>query len=42
MDLKAYEVGEKVGISDSSYFSTCFKRYTGFSISEYKKVKGKV
>lgn len=42
MDLKAYEVGEKVGIPDSSYFSTCFKRYTGFSISEYKKVKAKV
>ncbi|MGV8983135.1 response regulator [Clostridium sp.] len=42
MDLKAYEVGEKVGIPDSSYFSTCFKRYTGFSISEYKKVKEKV
>jgi two-component system, response regulator YesN len=38
-DLKAYEIGEEVGISDSSYFSTCFKRYTGFSISEYKKIK---
>lgn len=40
-DLKAYEIGEIVGISDSSYFSTCFKRYTGSSISEYKKVKEK-
>lgn len=39
MDLKAYEVGEKVGIPDSSYFSTCFKKYTGFSITEYKKIK---
>jgi two-component system response regulator YesN len=38
-DLKAYEIGEKVGFSDSSYFSTCFKRYTGVSISEYKKIK---
>ena len=38
-DLKAYEIGEKVGISDSSYFSTCFKKYTGLSISEYRKVK---
>lgn len=38
-DLKAYEIGEKVGISDSSYFSTCFKRYAGVSVSEYKKVK---
>jgi two-component system response regulator YesN len=39
IDLKAYEVGEKVGIPDSSYFSTCFKKYTGFSITEYKKIK---
>lgn len=39
MELKAYEIGEKVGISDSSYFSTCFKKYTGFSISEYRKTK---
>ena len=38
-DLKSYEIGEKVGISDPSYFSTCFKRYTGVSVSEYKKVK---
>lgn len=36
-NLMAYEVGEKVGIPDSSYFSTCFKRYTGVSVSEYKK-----
>lgn len=39
MDLRAYEIGEKVGISDSSYFSTCFKKCTGFSISEYRKNK---
>ncbi|MGK0465598.1 response regulator transcription factor [Clostridium sp.] len=37
MDLKAYEIGEKVGISDSSYFSTCFKKNTGYSISEYRR-----
>jgi two-component system response regulator YesN len=36
--LKAYEIAEKVGIPDPSYFSTCFKRYTGLSVSEYKKV----
>lgn len=36
-DLKAYEIGEKIGIPDSSYFSTCFKKHTGLSISEYKK-----
>jgi two-component system, response regulator YesN len=36
--LKAYEIAEKVGIPDPSYFSTCFKRYTGLSVSEYKKI----
>jgi two-component system response regulator YesN len=36
-DLMAYEIGERVGIPDSSYFSTCFKKYTGLSISKYKK-----
>jgi len=36
-DLKAYEIGEKVGIADPSYFSTCFKKYTGVSVSEYRK-----
>lgn len=36
-DLMAYEVGERVGIPDSSYFSRCFKRYIGVSASEYKK-----
>ncbi|MDP4088924.1 MAG: response regulator, partial [Bacillota bacterium] len=30
-ELKAYEIAEKVGIPDPSYFSTCFKRYTGLS-----------
>ncbi|WP_163195663.1 response regulator [Clostridium thermarum] len=37
-DLKAYEIGEKVGVPDSSYFSTCFKKYTGLSVSEYRKM----
>ncbi|MPQ33006.1 response regulator [Clostridium estertheticum] len=38
-DLKAYEIGDKVGIADPSYFSTSFKKYTGISVSEYRKVK---
>ena len=38
-DLKAYEIGDKVGIADPSYFSTSFKKYTGISVSEYRKIK---
>lgn len=36
-DLKSYEIAEKVGIADPHYFSSCFKKYTGMSVSEYKK-----
>ncbi len=35
-DLKTYEVAEKVGYSNPRYFSACFKRYTGYSPSEFK------
>lgn len=38
-DLKAYEIAERVGISDPHYFSACFKKHTGMSVSEYKKVE---
>lgn len=38
-DMKAFEIADKIGISDSNYFSTCFKKYTGLSISEYKKLQ---
>lgn len=37
-DLKSSEIGRKIGIQDPNYFSTCFKKYTGFSIKEYKKL----
>lgn len=36
-DLKAYEIAEQVGIIDPHYFSSCFKKYTGMSVAEYKK-----
>ncbi len=36
-DLKAYEIGEKVGIPDANYFSTSFKKYIGMSMTDYKK-----
>jgi two-component system response regulator YesN len=38
-DLKAYEIAEKVGISDPHYFSICFKKHVGVTIKEYKKPK---
>lgn len=36
--MKAFEIADSIGISDPNYFSTCFKKYTSLSISEYKKI----
>ena len=36
-DMKAYQVAEAVGIPDAYYFSSCFKKYTGMSIRDYKR-----
>lgn len=36
-DLRTYEVAERVGISDESYFSKLFKKYIGITPSEIKK-----
>lgn len=36
--MKAFEIADRIGISDPNYFSTCFKKYTSLSISEYKKI----
>lgn len=36
-DLKAYQVAEAVGINDAYYFSNCFKKFTGQTVSDYKK-----
>jgi two-component system response regulator YesN len=36
-DWKAYQIAEKVGITDSYYFSHCFKKVMGVSIQEYKR-----
>ena len=35
-DLKVYEVASAVGIPDAHYFGTCFKKYTGKTVNEYK------
>lgn len=34
--MKVYEVAEKVGYRNTTYFSTIFKKVTGMSVSEYK------
>ena len=34
--LKVFEIADAVGISNPNYFGTCFKKYTGMSVSEYK------
>ena len=38
-DYKVYEICELTGFSDPQYFSQAFKKYTGFTPSEYKKVE---
>lgn len=37
-DLKTYEISEKIGYSNPRYFSSCFKKYTGHTPAEYKKL----
>ncbi len=36
-DKKAYEIAEVVGYNDPNYFGNTFKKYTGKSISEFRK-----
>jgi YesN/AraC family two-component response regulator len=36
-NYKAYEVAELVGVNDSHYFSKLFKKYTGYTPSEYRE-----
>jgi two-component system response regulator YesN len=38
-DYKIYEIAEKIGFADNTqYFSQVFKKYTGYTPSEYKKL----
>lgn len=39
-EMKAYQVAEVVGIKDPYYFSNCFKKFTGLSVNDYKKING--
>jgi two-component system response regulator YesN len=36
-DLKAYEIAEKVGFSENTYFCKVFKKITGMSPNEFRK-----
>lgn len=38
--MKAYEIAERIGIKDPHYFSICFKKYTGISVNDYRKLYG--
>ena len=37
-NLRSYEIAEKVGIPDTSYFSKVFKKYTGLSPNKFRKM----
>ncbi len=38
-NLKAYEIGERIGITDAHYLSIWFKKMSGYSLSEFRKGK---
>lgn len=38
-DLKAYQVAEAVGIINPHYFGICFKKWTGVSVNDFKKIE---
>lgn len=38
-NLKSYEIAEKTGYSNPQYFSSSFKKYTGYSPAEFRKLK---
>jgi two-component system response regulator YesN len=37
-DLKVYEIAEQIGFRDSHYFSICFKKQTGVTVKEFKRI----
>lgn len=38
-ELRSYQIAEQVGFIDANYFSTCFKKYTGLTVLEYRQQK---
>ena len=39
LELKTYEIAEKVGVSDARYFGQIFRKVTGMTPSEYRESK---
>jgi len=35
--LRAYQIAHAVGIQDPHYFGTCFKKYTGMTVNDFRK-----
>ncbi|CFJ48402.1 helix-turn-helix domain-containing protein [Mycobacterium tuberculosis] len=35
-DLKTFEIAERVGFTDSNYFSFCFRKHVGISAKAYR------
>lgn len=40
-NLRTYEIASRVGYDNQAYFSTAFKRFSGFSVSQYRRKFGK-
>ena len=38
-DMKVYEIAEEIGFRDAHYFGICFKKITGVTVKEFKKLK---
>lgn len=38
-DMRDREIGEKIGIADAHYLSIWFRKMTGYSVTEYRKLK---
>lgn len=35
-EMRSYQIAEKIGYLDPNYFSVCFKKFTGMTVSEYR------
>ena len=40
--MKSYEIAQAIGIEDANYFSACFKRKFGVTISEFRSAGGRL